>query len=101
MVLFSRFMHRMTYEIKRGPENVQRIVEFYYKYTDESHAVSIFLPVMIMGWTLAGLAIGLVVCACTGTGIMAALADLICAGGYAGLILGLFGGCFFLYRIGV
>ena len=66
---------------------------FITKYTDESHAVSIFLPVMIMGWTLAGLAIGLVVCA--------ALADLICAGGYAGLILGLFGGCFFLYRIGV
>lgn len=74
---------------------------FITKYTDESHAVSIFLPVMIMGWTLAGLAIGLVVCACTGTGIMAALADLICAGGYAGLILGLFGGCFFLYQIGV
>ena len=41
---------------------------FITKYTDESHAVSIFLPVMIMGWTLAGLAIGLVVCACTGTG---------------------------------
>ncbi len=74
---------------------------FIRKHTDSSHAVSLFLPVMIVGWTLAGVLIGLIVCACTGTGIMAALADLICAGGYAGLILGLFGGCLFLYRVGV
>ena len=32
--------------------------------------------------------------------VLRALADLICAGGYAGLIMGLLGGCFFLYRIG-
>ena len=51
--------------------------------------------------TIAGVLVGLIVCALTGTGIISALADLICAGGYAGLILGLFGGCFFLYRIGV
>ena len=68
---------------------------------DNSHAVSVFLPTIIMGWTIAGVLVGLIVCAFTGTGIISALADLICAGGYAGLILGLFGGCFFLYRIGV
>lgn len=74
---------------------------FITKYTDSSHAVSLFLPIVIIGWTLIGVMIGLAVCACTGTAIMAALADLICAGGYAGLILGLFGGCLFLYRIRV
>lgn len=71
------------------------------KYLDNSHAVSVFLPVIIVGWTIAGVLVGLIVCALTGTDIISALADLICAGGYAGLILGLFGGCFFLYRIGV
>ena len=54
---------------------------------------------MIIGWTIAGVAAGLLVCAFTSTDISSALADLICAGGYAGLILGLFGGCLFLYRI--
>ena len=68
------------------------------KYLDNSHAVSVFLPVIIVGWTIAGVLVGLIVCALTGTGIISALADLICAGGYAGLILGLFGGCFFLFH---
>ena len=69
------------------------------KYTDSSHAVSIFLPVLIVLWTLAGVAVGLAVCLATGADMVTALADLICAGGYAGLILGLFGGCFYLYRL--
>ena len=68
---------------------------FIRKYTDGSHAVALFLPVMIIGWTVAGM----LVCIITGTNLVSALADLICAGGYAGLILGLFGGCLFLYRI--
>ena len=67
---------------------------------DNSHAVSVFLPIMIFAWTAAGVIAGLAVCAATGASIMSALADVICAGGYAGLIMGLFGGCFFLYRIG-
>ena len=71
------------------------------KYMDEGHAVSVFLPVMILGWTMAGVAAGLVVCAATGTPVLRALADLICAGGYAGMILGLLGGCLFLYRMDV
>lgn len=69
------------------------------KYTDDSHAVSIFLPVMIVEWTLIGVMLGLIGCFVTHTSVIQALADLVCAGGYAGLILGLFGGCFFLYRI--
>ena len=50
------------------------------KYLDNSHAVSVFLPVIIVGWTIAGVLVGLIVCALTGTGIISALADLICAG---------------------
>ena len=72
---------------------------FIRKYTDGSHAVALFLPVMIIGWTVAGVLAGLLVCAITGTDLVSALADLVCAGGYAGLIMGLFGGCLFLYRI--
>lgn len=71
------------------------------KYTDNGHAVSIFLPALIVLWTLAGIVAGLIVCSVTGVDMMTALADLICAGGYTGLILGLFGGCFYLYRLGV
>ena len=71
------------------------------KYTDNSHAVSIFLPVLIVLWTLAGVAAGLIFCSVSGADMVTMLADLICAGGYAGLILGLFGGCFYLYRLGV
>ena len=73
---------------------------FITKYMDNSHAVSVFLPIIIVGWTIAGVLVGLVVCALTGTGIISALADLICARAISEL-LGLFGGCFFLYRIGV
>ena len=69
------------------------------KYMDHSHAVSVFLPLIIVGWTIVGVIAGLLACAITGTDILSALSDLICAGGYAGVILGLFGGCLFLYRI--
>lgn len=68
------------------------------KYMDTGHAVSVFLPIMIIGWTIAGVAAGLTVCLITGTEIINVLADLVCAGGYAGLILGLFGGTLFLFR---
>lgn len=71
---------------------------FITRYMDNSHAVSVFLPIMIIGWTLAGVAVGLAFCLATGTEVVSVLADLVCAGGYAGLILGLFGGAFFLYR---
>lgn len=72
---------------------------FIRRYMDNSHAVSLFLPVVIIGWTIAGILAGILVCAITGADLISAMADLFCAGGYAGLILGLFGGCLFLYRI--
>ena len=74
---------------------------FINRFMDKGHAVSVFLPVMIIGGTLAGVGAGVLVCALTGTELITALADIICAGGYAGIILGLFGGAFFLYRIDI
>lgn len=71
---------------------------FINRYMDAGHAVSVFLPIMIVGWTAAGVAAGFVVCALTGQGLMHELAEIICAGGYAGIIFGLIGGAFFLYR---
>ena len=56
---------------------------------------------MIIGWTLIGVLAGSAVCAVTGADLVGALAEIICAGGYAGIILGLFGGAFFLYRTDV
>ena len=73
--------------------------KFITRYMDNSHAVSLFLPVVILGWTIAGVAAGIVVCTATGTDIVKAMAEIICAGGYAGIILGLFGGAFLLYRL--
>lgn len=75
-----------------------RLWDLITKYMDTGHAVSVFLPIMIIGWTIAGVAAGLTVCLITGTEIINVLADLVCAGGYAGLILGLFGGTLFLFR---
>ena len=68
------------------------------RFMDKGHAVSIFLPAVIVGWTLAGVTAGILVCVLTGTDLTAALADIICGGGYAGIIPGLFGGVFFLYK---
>lgn len=86
---------------KRRNEMYRGLWNFLTKYMDNSHAVSTFLPIMIVGWTLAGVAAGILVCMITGRDIIQMLAELICAGGYAGLIFGLLGGCFFLYRIDV
>ena len=49
---------------------------FITKHTDNSHAVSVFLPLMIIGWTIAGVAAGLLVCAFTSTDISSALAKI-------------------------
>lgn len=87
--------------MKWGIRMYRGLWKFINQYMDRSHAVSVFLPVMIIGWTLIGILAGSAVCAVTGTDLVGALAEIICAGGYAGIILGLFGGAFFLYRTDV
>ena len=46
------------------------------KHTKKHTTASVFLPLLVIGWTAAGL----------------------CSGGYAGLIFGFFGGIFYIYR---
>lgn len=83
---------------KWGIRMYRGLWNFINRYMDEGHAVSVFLPVMIAGWTVAGVAAGVIGCMFFGMDIMKSMAEIVCAGGYAGIILGLFGGAFFLYR---
>lgn len=86
---------------KWGIRMYRGLWNFINRYMDRSHAVSVFLPVMIIGWTLVGVLAGSAACAAMGADLVGELAEIICAGGYAGIILGLFGGAFFLYRADV
>ena len=86
-------------DMKWGIRMYRGLWDFINRHMDRSHVVSVFLPVMIIGWTLAGVLAGIVVCSLMGADLMGALAEIICAGGYAGIIFGLFGGVFFLYGV--
>ena len=48
---------------------------------------------------MAGVLAGLIVCLGIQKELMIKLTVILCAGGYAGLILGFFGGIFFLYKM--
>lgn len=91
-------MHTMHVDEDGGIKMYTGLWNFITKHMDNSHAVSVFLPLVIAGWTSAGAAAGIIVCMAAGREIMSSLADIICAGGYAGVIFGLLGGCLFLYR---
>lgn len=69
-------------------------------HTDKGHAVAVFLPVLIAGWTVAFVSAGICYCMINGIDITYVLADIVCTADYAGVILGLAGGCLFLYRNG-
>lgn len=90
------FVRRETesgeFEMYRGLWN------FITRFMDKGHAVSVFLPAMIIAWTLAGVAAGTAACALAGMNLSEMLADIVCAGGYAGILLGLLGGMLFLHR---
>ena len=63
-----------------------------------SHALAVYLPILIIGWTIIGTLFGLGVCSAIRIDLIQSLADILCAGGYAGIFLGLFGGILYLYR---
>ena len=60
---------------------------------------SCFLALLTAGWSAAGILAGLLVCLELQTELMVKLTVILCAGGYAGLIPGFFGGIFYLYRM--
>lgn len=62
-------------------------------------APAVFLALLTAGWSVAGILAGLLVCLELQTELMVKLTVILCAGGYAGLIPGFFGGIFYLYRM--
>ena len=70
-----------------------KLWSFVNHYIDADHALAVYLPILIIG-TLFGLG----VCSAIRIDLIQSLADILCAGGYAGIFLGLFGGILYLYR---
>lgn len=64
----------------------------------EDSAIGAFPAVNIICWTIGTLVLGLVFCVITGTVVGTCITRLMCAAIYAGIIMGLFGGIFFLMR---
>ena len=62
-------------------------------------APAVFLALLTVGWSVAGILAGLLVCLELQTELMVKLTVILCTGGYAGLIPGFFGGILYLYRM--
>lgn len=62
-------------------------------------APAVFLTLLTVGWSVAGILAGSLVCLGLQTELLVKLTVILCAGGYAGLIPGFFGGIFYLYRM--
>lgn len=75
-----------------------KLWSFVNHHIDSGYVLAVYLPILIIGWAIIGTLIGLGVCSMIQMNITQEIADVICAGGYAGIILGLFGGIFYLYR---
>lgn len=77
---------------------MKKLWEMVCRYFGNECAEGVFLGANILRWTLGTLALGLFLCAVTGMDLMFCIANLMCVAAYAGIILGLFGGIFFLMR---
>lgn len=64
----------------------------------EESVASVFLVLNIICWTVGTLVLGMVFCIIAGVSVAAVISKLMCAAIYAGVIMGLFGGIFFLMR---
>ena len=62
---------------------------FVNQYIDKEHALAVYLPILIVGWTIIGTVLGMGVCSVIRINLVQSLSDIICVGGYAGIILGL------------
>ena len=75
-----------------------KLWSFVNHYIDADHALAVYLPILIVGWTIIGTLFGLGICSAIRIDLIQSLTDILCAGGYAGIFLGLFGGILYLYR---
>ena len=62
-------------------------------------AVSAFLVINMIGWMAATMGAGMLICKFLGFSITGNLENLMCAGIYGGLIVGLVGGSLYLYGL--
>lgn len=77
----------------------QKLWNFTQKHTRNKHTASLFLFILIAGWSITGLAVGALLCQITAMTLPVQLTTLLCTTGYAGLIPGFFAGIFFLYKL--
>ena len=69
------------------------------KHSKKSSSASVFLPVLVLGWTAIGLLIGALICPLLqNAAVLVKTTVLLCSGGYTGLIFGFFGGISYIYR---
>lgn len=68
------------------------------RYTEKETGASVYLAILIVLWTALVIFAGVLVCAAGGKDIVKCLADIVCTGAYAGIILGLCGGILFLCK---
>ena len=60
---------------------------------------SVFLPVLVLEWTVLGLFAGALICLFLhNTTALVKATIVLCSGGYAGLIFGFLGGIFYIYK---
>lgn len=64
----------------------------------KSSTASVFLPVLVLGWTVIGLLASALICPFLQAAVLVKATVVLCTGGYAGLIFGFFGGIFYIYR---
>lgn len=68
------------------------------KYMEENSRMAVFLTSAMLIWTIGITMAGILVCIIKHMNVICRLSDLICAGIYAGLVFGLFGGGCFLWN---
>ena len=69
------------------------------KHTKKHTTASVFLPLLVIGWTAAGLLTSALICPfLQNVTTLVRATVVLCSGGYAGLIFGFFGGIFYIYR---
>ena len=69
------------------------------KHSKKSSTASVFLPVLVLEWTVLGLFAGALICLFLhNTTALVKATIVLCSGGYAGLIFGFLGGIFYIYK---
>lgn len=67
-------------------------------FVNKENAVSIYLGIAMVGWTVVVTALGMLVGIVVRSSVVASFSNSICAGIYAGIIFGLIGGILYLQR---